>query len=233
MDVDIHLFEVRNFAAGNLATLFVYAAVPLGSFAIALFLQQTAGYSATAAGLATLPTSILLICLSTLIGKLSSTLGPRLLMGLGPLTGGAGFLLWLRVDEHAPYLGQVLPAVALFGLGMAITVAPLTATIIGAVDSEASGVASAVNNAVSRVARLVAIALAGSTAAGSGVAGFHQIMWIAAVLMFAGGITSLIGIRNPASIHPRSRLSITALHGAGGLPDVTASAHQRITSLSS
>jgi EmrB/QacA subfamily drug resistance transporter len=228
----LRLFAIRNFATGNIATLFIYAAVSLGSFATALFLQQTAGYSATAAGLATLPTSVLLIGLSAGIGKLNGILGPRKLMTIGPLTAGAGSLMWLNVDKNAPYVTQVLPAVVLFGLGMSILVAPLTATVIGAVDSGASGVASAVNNAVSRVAGLVAIALAGSFAAGTGVIGFHQMMAITALLMFAGAVTSLIGVRDPAGVHQKTRLSITTPHGAGGLPQVAASAHQPLTKAS-
>ncbi|RFA11302.1 MFS transporter [Subtercola boreus] len=195
----LELFRSRNFSVGNLATFLIYGALSLGFFSIAVFLQQVAGYSATEAGFAMIPTSLLLIGLSTLFGRLSSRFGPRLFMTVGPLLAAAGFLLMLRFDESANYLSQVLPAIVVFGLGMAVTVAPLTSAILGAIDPSRSGIASATNNAVSRVAGLIAVALA-SLIAGSAVldlAGFHRVSFVAALLFGAGGIVSLIGIQNP------------------------------------
>lgn len=193
------LFAVRNFWVGNVATFLIYGALSLGFFSVAVFLQQVAGYSATLAGFAMIPTSLLLIGLSSLFGRLSGRIGPRLFMTVGPLLAGAGFLLMLRIDQSADYLTQVLPAVVVFGLGMAVTVAPLTAAILGAIDPARSGIASAVNNAVSRVAGLIAVALA-SVVAGSVVldlAGFHRVVLVTAMFFVAGGLVSLAGIRNP------------------------------------
>lgn len=193
------LFRIRDFAAGNVATAFVYGGLGIGMFALALFLQQGAGYSATFAGFATVPSSILLIALSAAFGRLSAKVGPRIMMTIGPIVAGGGFALMLRIGQHADYLTEVLPAVAAFGLGMAITVAPLTATVLGAVSSARSGIASAVNNAVSRVAGLIAVALAGSVG-GAGlahVADFHTLVAAAAVATAMGGLVAAVGIRNP------------------------------------
>ncbi len=198
----LELFRVRNFSVGNVATFLIYGALSLGFFSVAVFLQQVAGYSATWAGFAMVPTSILLITLSSLFGRLSGRVGPRLFMTVGPIVAGVGFLLMLRFSGEAPYLTEVLPAVVVFGLGMAITVAPLTAAILGAIDPARSGIASAVNNAVSRVAGLIAVALA-SVVAGMTVldlVGFHRVVLVTALFFFAGGVVSLIGIRNPR--HP-------------------------------
>jgi EmrB/QacA subfamily drug resistance transporter len=196
----LELFRVRNFSVGNVSTFLIYGALSLGFFSVAVFLQQVAGYSATLAGFAMIPTSILLIGLSSLFGRWSGRIGPRLFMTVGPLVAGAGFLLMLRFDESADYLTQVLPAVVVFGLGMAITVAPLTAAILGAIDPARSGIASAVNNAVSRVAGLIAVALA-SLIAGTAVldlVGFHRVVLVTAVFFVAGGLVAFAGIRNPA-----------------------------------
>jgi EmrB/QacA subfamily drug resistance transporter len=193
------LFRIRDFAAGNVSTAFVYGGLGIGTFALALFLQQGAGYSATFAGFATVPSSILLIALSASFGRLSARVGPRILMAIGPLVAGGGFALMLRIGQHADYFTEVLPAVCVFGLGMAITVAPLTATVLGAVESARSGIASAVNNAVSRVAGLIAVALAGS-AGGSvlgNVADFRTLVAAAAIATAVGGLVAAVGIRNP------------------------------------
>jgi EmrB/QacA subfamily drug resistance transporter len=194
----LSIFRTRDFAVGNIATAFIYGGLSVGTFALALFLQQGAGYSATAAGFAMVPSSILLIALAAVFGRLSGKVGPRLLMTAGPVVAGVGFLLMLRIGEDADFLTQVLPAVSVFGLGMAITVAPLTATVLGAVDAGRSGIASAVNNAVSRIAGLIAVALAGSVGGSSlGVGSFRILVSAAAVAMFVGAIASGIGIRNP------------------------------------
>lgn len=194
------IFRSRDFSVGNVATAFIYGGVAVGTFSLALFLQQVSGYSATAAGFAMVPSSILLIALAAFFGRLSGKVGPRVLMTAGPIVAGAGFLLMLRIGEHADFLTEVLPAVSAFGLGMAITVAPLTATVLGAVASGRSGIASAVNNAVSRIAGLVAVALAGSVGAATiDLATFHGLATASALALFTGAIVSGIGIRNPAT----------------------------------
>lgn len=194
------LFRIRNFGWGNLATLFVYAALALVSFVVGVYLQQGAGLGATAAGLASLPMTVLMILISSRAGAWAGRFGPRLFMTAGPLTMAAGALLLLTVGEEFDYWLQVLPAMIVMGLGLALTVAPLTAAILGAVDADRSGIASAVNNAVSRVAGLLVVAMLSTIVGGSlDLDGFHSAAWVTTALLAAGGIVSWIGIRrNPA-----------------------------------
>jgi EmrB/QacA subfamily drug resistance transporter len=160
--LDLGLFRIRNFAIANLTTLTAYAGLIGGFFFVALFLQQVVGYSPLEAGLATTPVSIILFVLSPRFGRLASGTGPRLPMTAGPIVGGLGLLLMLRVGSDADYLADVLPAVLVFGLGLAATVAPLTATVLDSVEERRVGIASGVNNGVSRVAGLLAIAVLGA-----------------------------------------------------------------------
>ncbi len=156
------IFRSRNFAVGNAVTFVVYAGLGAATFFVALFLQQVAGYSAFEAGLALLPITLILVTLARRFGALAARVGPRLPMTAGPLIGGAGLLAFARLDERGDYLTGVLPASLLFGLGLAITVAPLTATVLEAADRRHAGVASGVNNAIARVAGLLAIAAVGA-----------------------------------------------------------------------
>lgn len=196
----LDLFRSRNFWAGNLATVFVYAALSLNGFVLSVYLQQGAGLPATLAGLASLPSTILMIALSSRMGALSGRLGPRLFMTLGPLVMAIGALLLLNVRNDFDYWAQVLPGVVVFGLGVTATVSPLTAAVLGAIDSERSGIASAVNNAVSRVAGLLAIAAVSAVVGGSlDLDGFHRAAIFVAVLMVLGAATSFLGIRNHLS----------------------------------
>jgi predicted MFS family arabinose efflux permease len=213
----LRIFRARDFSVGNVATAFIYGGVAVGTFALALFLQQGAGYSATLAGFAMVPSSILLIALSAFFGRLSGRIGPRVMMTVGPLVAAGGFALMLRIGEQADYLTEVLPAVSVFGLGMSITVAPLTATILGAVDAARSGIASAVNNAVSRVAGLVAVALAGSAGgAMSAVAGFHELAAAASIAVAIGAVVSGAGIRNPRSTATATATTAVAADAVSG-----------------
>ena len=156
------LFRSRNFTVGNVATLTIYAGLGGMTFLLPLFLQQTAGYRATDAGLSLLPLTVIIFLLSRRFGAFSDRVGPRLLMGAGPLVAAAGVLLFLRLDRSGDYVSEVLPGVVVFGLGLAMTVAPLTATVLGAVDEPHAGIASGVNNAIARVAGLLAIAALGA-----------------------------------------------------------------------
>ena len=160
--LDLGLFRIRNFAVANLTTLAAYAGLIGGLFFVGLFLQQVAGYTALEAGLATTPISVLLFVLSPRFGRLASGTGPRLPMTAGPIVGGIGLILMLRVGSGADYVLDVLPAVLVFGLGLAATVAPLTATVLDSVAERRVGIASGVNNGVSRVAGLLAIAVLGA-----------------------------------------------------------------------
>jgi EmrB/QacA subfamily drug resistance transporter len=215
--LDLGLFRIRNFAVTNLTTLSTYAGLIGGLFFVGLFLQQVAGYTPLEAGLATTPVSLILFLLSPRWGQLASGAGPRLPMTVGPVVGGLGLLLLLRVDSGADYVGQVLPAILVFGLGLSATVAPLTATVLDSVEERHVGIASGVNNGVSRVAGLLAIAVLGAVvsarfaalapgvsggpltahAAAASTSAFHLGVAIAGLLMIAGGVVSAIGIENP------------------------------------
>jgi EmrB/QacA subfamily drug resistance transporter len=156
------LFRIRNFTVANLTTLTAYAGLIGGLFFVGLFLQQVAGYSPFEAGMATTPLSILMFVLSPRFGRIASGTGPRLLMCIGPIVGGIGLLLLLRVGPDPSYLTDVLPGLLVFGVGLSATVAPLTATVLDSVDEHHLGIASGVNNGVSRVAGLLAIAVLGA-----------------------------------------------------------------------
>ncbi|MCK0117722.1 MFS transporter [Isoptericola sp. S6320L] len=193
----MRLFAVRNFAWGNVATAAVYGALAFGGFVLTLFLQQVAGYSATAAGVAQLPITFAMLALSTRFGTLAGRYGARWFMTVGPVVAACGFLLMLTMDADASYVTEVLPGVLVFGLGLAITVAPLTSAILGAVPPSDAGIASAVNNAVSRVAGLVVIAFAGVILGGVlDVESFHRALVVTAVLLVVGGLVSMAGIRD-------------------------------------
>lgn len=209
------LFRSRNFSAGNIATAFVYGALSLNGFVVAVYLQQSAGLSATLAGLASLPMTVLIIALSSRVGALVGRLGPRVFMTVGPWMMAVGALLLLTVSETFSYWWQVLPSMIVMGLGLALTVSPLTATILGAIDSQRSGIASAVNNAVSRVAGLIVIALLAVIIGGSiDLAGFHRAAVVTAVLLAAGGIVSLLGIRRVSSDDVTPSTNVPAPPGA-------------------
>ncbi len=159
------LFRSRNFAVGNLATLAIYGGLGAATFFATIYLQQVAGYSAIAAGLALMPITVVMWVLSRRFGALADRIGPRLLMGLGPIVAGVG-LVWMgQVGADVDYVTDLLPGVLVFGLGLSATVAPLTSTVLGAVPEHNAGVASGVNNQVARVAALLAIAVVGAIVA--------------------------------------------------------------------
>ena len=194
----LSLFKVRNFSAGNIATLFIYSSLSIGTFLIAIFVQQVAGYSAVKAGLCLLPVTILMFFLSSRAGALAGRLGPRIFMTLGPLVAGAGFLAMLPTQAHLHYWTQLLPGIIIFGIGLSITVSPLTSAILGSIDADRAGIASAINNAVARIAGLIGIACVGLFLGDSvTLGGFHRGLVVMAVLLASGGIISLVGIRNP------------------------------------
>jgi EmrB/QacA subfamily drug resistance transporter len=160
--LELSLFRIRNFWVANVTTLSAYAGLIGGLFFVGLFLQQVSGYTPIEAGLATTPISLILFFLSPRWGKLASGTGPRLPMTAGPIVGGIGLLLLLRVGSNADYVTDVLPAILVFGLGLSATVAPLTATVLDSVEERHVGIASGVNNGVARVAGLLAIAILGA-----------------------------------------------------------------------
>jgi EmrB/QacA subfamily drug resistance transporter len=195
------LFRRRNFTVANIETLLVYAGLSSLFFFLTIFLQQVAGWSPLESGLAGLPVTVLLFVLSRFTGRLSARFGPRLFMGAGPLVAAVGVLLLTRLDTDVSYVPDVLPAMLLFGLGLSITVAPLTTTVMSDAHRGDSGIASGVNNAVARVAGLLGIAVVGVAVANrSGaeldLAGYRIGMVLTAVLVAAGGVVGLVGIRN-------------------------------------
>ena len=195
----LSLFRVRNFAWGNGATWFIYGALALNGFIVTVYLQQGAGLSATAAGLASLPITVLMIVGSSRVGAFAGRLGPRLFMTVGPLVMAVGSFMLLAFSDEFNYWSQALPGIIVFGAGLTLTVAPLTSAILGAIEPERSGIASAVNNAVARIAGLVATALLGTIVAGSlDLNGFHRATAFTGILMLLGGLISYVGIRNPA-----------------------------------
>lgn len=192
-----HIFAARNFAVGNLATVFMYAAVSLGMLLVALFLQEAAGMSATEAGLATLPIPVLSFFLARRFGTLAGRHGPRLYMALGPLIAAAGFVLMTRVDASFDFWTQLFPGLVVFGLGLSVTVSPLTAAVLAAVDPAQSGIGSAINNAISRIAGLIAIAFAGVIVGSSmNFVGFRYGLFVVAGLLVVAAVISWVGIRN-------------------------------------
>ena len=194
----LDLFRVRNFWTGNVATAFIYGALALNGLVVVVYLQEGAGLPATLAGLASLPMTILMILFSSRVGALSGKWGPRFFMTVGPITMGIGALLLLTTTTEFSYWWQILPSMIVMGAGLALTVAPLTSAILGAIEPERSGIASAVNNAVARVAGLIAVALLATIVGGSlDLDGFHRAAIVTAALMIAGGVTSFLGIRNP------------------------------------
>ncbi|WP_062078274.1 MFS transporter [Demequina globuliformis] len=198
----LSLFSARNFAWGNVATFLIYGALALNGFVVTVYLQQGAGFSATAAGLASLPITLIMIALSSAVGGWSGRWGPRIFMTVGPALMAVGSVMLLAVSEDVNYWTQVLPGIAVFGLGLTLMVSPLTSAILSAVPPERAGIASATNNAVSRVAGLIAVAMIGAVVGGTlDLAGFHRAMAVIAVLMAAGAVVSWVGIRNaPGSV---------------------------------
>jgi len=203
------IFSSRQFTAANLVTFVVYAALGGILFLLAVDLQQALLFSPVAAGAALFPVTVIMLLFSARAGALAQRIGPRLPMTVGPLVVTAGLLLMRRISPGGHYLDVVLPAVVVFGAGLALTVAPLTATVLAAADVRHAGVASGVNNAVARAAGLLAVALLPALAGLTGASyrhplafstGFHTALLIAAGGTFLGGVIAFVGIRNPAPV---------------------------------
>lgn len=196
------LFRWRPFAAVNLATLFVYAALTGIFFFLPVTLQVVTGWSPLAAGIAALPITVLMLLLSARGGALGARIGPRIPMTVGPVLAGVGAVLLGGIGPDTDYVSGVLPGVVVVGVGLVLTVAPLTATALGAAPDHLAGTASATNNAVARVAGLLAVAVLPLVAGvGAGLSDpavlvdAHPIaMRGCAVLMAAGALVALLGI---------------------------------------
>jgi EmrB/QacA subfamily drug resistance transporter len=161
------LFRRRNFAIGNVETFSMYAGLGLLFFFLVLYLQQVAGYNAVEAGTTTIPVTLMMFLFSTRFGALADRHGPRFFMGFGPLIAAVGLAMFLRLDADVDYLTDLLPGLLVFALGLSMTVAPLTATVLADADEHNAGIASGVNNAIARAASLIAIASVGALIASS------------------------------------------------------------------
>ena len=221
------IFRSRQFSGANAATLANYLAIGAMFFFLSLQLQNVLGYTALEAGAASLPATVIMLLFSTHAGRLGQKIGPRLPMTVGPIVLGAGLVMLAGIKPGADYLGSILPGVIVFGVGMTIFVAPLTTAVLGALPDERAGTASAVNNAVARLAQLLASAalpaaagLSASTAVGPGAfsAGFHTAMLIAAAVAALGGLISWMTIRGRdsrvAPRHPSPSQACTAYSSA-------------------
>ncbi len=193
----LDIFRSRQFTAANLVTFVVYGALGGVFFLFVVFLQTSLGYSPTAAGAASLPITALMLTLSARSGALASRIGPRRQLAAGPLIIAAAMVMMATIDRGDSYLGAVFPAMVVFGLGLACTVAPITATAMASATSRHSGIASGVNNAVSRTAQLMAVAALPLAAGISGtdyadpaglVSGFHKGMLLTAAFAAVGGV---------------------------------------------
>jgi EmrB/QacA subfamily drug resistance transporter len=203
--VPLGLFESRQFSGVNLVTFVVYAGMSVLFFLLVVYLQNVAGYSPIRAGTALIPVTLLMLVLSARAGALAERIGPRRLMTIGPLAMAVGMLLLSRIGEKVSYAAHVLPGVIVFGLGLSATVAPLTATVLAAVDPRNAGIASGVNNAVARTAALLGVAVLPVASGLTGDAfrdairfhrGFGISMTLSAALMVVGGTLAWIVIRD-------------------------------------
>ncbi|MGQ0562763.1 MAG: MFS transporter [Gemmatimonadota bacterium] len=215
----LHIFRSRTFTGANLATLFIYAALSGLFFLLMLQLQNVLGFSPLWAGAALLPINVLLLVLSPIAGGIATRIGARWPMTIGAAVAGVGMLLFARVQPGGSYLGTILPALLVFGSGLGMLVAPLTAAVLAAAPRDLKGVASAFNNAVARLAGLMAVALLPLAAGMGGVEnlggailaqGYARATYIAAGLCFAGSLVALVMIRPGA--HTRGSESASPPH---------------------
>ncbi len=201
----LDIFADRTFSAANAMTLLVYAALGASLFFVTLQLQTVGGWTALAAGLASMPITICMIFLSAKGGEIGARIGPRIPMTVGPIVMAASCLMLLAAGEDVNYVTDVLPGMTVFGLGLALMVAPLTATVLAAAPDEHAGIASGVNNALARAGSLLAVA-ALPVAVGLGGEdyedpavfndGYRMAMIACAVLLTLGGVVSWLTIRN-------------------------------------
>jgi EmrB/QacA subfamily drug resistance transporter len=228
----LEIFRSAQFSAANAVTFLVYGALGGVLFLLVLELQVVAGFSPVAAGVALLPVTILMLLLSPRAGALAQRIGPRIPMSAGPLLSAVGVAAMARIGPHASYVVDVLPAVTVFGLGLALTVAPLTATVLAAAPDRHAGLASGVNNAVARIAGMLAVAVLPLVISLSGEAyatpsllnpAFHKAMVICAGMLAAGGLLAAATIRNPEAAVPAKRHHSCTMDG----PPLDACPHDR------
>jgi EmrB/QacA subfamily drug resistance transporter len=202
--VPLETFRSRQFVGANIVTLVVYGALGGASFLLAIHLQRSLGYSALEAGAAFLPVTILLLLLSPSAGRLATRIGARIPMTVGPLIVAASMLVMSWIEPGSAYVTTVLPAAIVLGLGLCMTVAPLTAAVLAAVDDHHIGVASGINNAIARLAALLAIAVlpfvTGLSASTSLIDAFPNAMRVSAGAAIAGAIVAWMTIDRSRSV---------------------------------
>jgi EmrB/QacA subfamily drug resistance transporter len=191
------LFTVRNFAGANLAAAFVYGALMLGSLAIALYIQEVGGYSATVAALITLPTPVLSFLFARRVGHAAARIGPRVFLTAGPALAGIGLLLIRPSGYRFNLATDLLPGRIVLAIGLVATITPLTAVNLSSVDPAHSGIASAIQNGVGRLSTLIAVGCMGLIAAGTLTdASFERLLQVSAVLFFIGAVIGAVTITN-------------------------------------
>ncbi|MBA3429942.1 MAG: DHA2 family efflux MFS transporter permease subunit [Actinobacteria bacterium] len=205
------IFSSKQFTGANLVTLANYFALGGAFFFLVLQLQNVLGYSAIAAGAALLPVNVLMFTLSPQAGKISQRIGPRIPLTIGPMVVAAGLVLLGNVKPGSSYATSVLPAAVVFGMGLTIFVAPLTAAVLAAVDEHQAGIGSAINNATARLAGLLAAAvlpiaagLSGQTDGAAFAAGFQRAMYISAGVSVVGGLIAFATVRRATRIQSRA-----------------------------
>jgi EmrB/QacA subfamily drug resistance transporter len=234
----LDIFANPQFNWTNVVTFIIYGAFGAALFLLGIYLQTVVGYSPLLAGLATMPVTALMLLLSARAGRLAQRIGPRLPMTLGPITVGAGLALMARIGPGAGYLTDILPGVVVFGAGLALTVAPLTATVLAAADDRHAGVASGVNNAVARAGSLLAVATIPVVAGLTGDAyqdparfqsGFRVAMLVSAVLCALGGVIAWFTIRSDvlAGDEPDPERQVTDSHCSVSGPPLRAPVPER------
>ncbi|GEL21313.1 MFS transporter [Pseudonocardia sulfidoxydans NBRC 16205] len=205
------LFADRVFTAANVATLFIYAALGTVFVMLVLFLQVVSGFSPLQAGTALLPVTVIMLLFSSRAGALAQRIGARIPMTVGPLVSAGGLVLMGRIGADASWPADVLPAVVVFGVGLSLTVAPLTSTVLDAASDRHAGAASGVNNAVARAAGLLAVAVVPGVAGITGdaytdpvvfAAGYRVTMWIGAALLVAAAVVSFVFVRTGRTATP-------------------------------
>jgi EmrB/QacA subfamily drug resistance transporter len=203
------LFSNRQFAVTNAVTFVVYAGLGGVLFLLPVVLQVVDHYSPLESGVALLPITVVMLVFSARSGRLAAAIGPRLQMAVGPIVVGAGLALLSRAPNSSSYVEGVLPAVLVLAVGLAVTVAPLTATALGSVPESRAGMASAVNNDVARVGGLIAVAVLPALGGITGLSylhpqdlahGFQRSVIIAGCWCVAGGVLAAVGIRNPRPV---------------------------------
>jgi hypothetical protein len=217
--VPLGLFTIRNFAGANLVTAFVYGALMLGSLSTCLYIQEVAGFAAIEAGLISLPSPIISLLFARRIGSLAARIGPRVFLMTGPVLAGFGVLLIRPSAAGLNIVTDLLAGGIVLAIGMVITITPLTALNLSAVESAHNGIAAAIQNAVGRLSTLIAVACVGLIAAGTLTdASFTRLLQVAAVLFFIAAVISAVTVANRplAAVAEQPLLS-----GVGGLVPAT------------